>query len=427
MTKDMTNNHDDLRKSPQGKGRGISISNPPKGIFRTLGSRPIIVGVAVASLVLVIFIYSINERQKQLDYGEAARAQKSSGSRSQNMAEELTAGWQDLLLDDENTEVEIPAEEAETTTTESQLTCPALPKVDPPSLMDEEIQRIRLGKLKNYHTALDSGMLISISRPSSDEQASTPQMANYAAGGGGEELTTEQILIMQAQAAQYDPNMQIRKEAFLGENRAPMNYLPYTLKDQISPYEIKTGTIIPGVMVSGINSDLPGQIVGQVSQNIYDTALGRFLLIPQGAKLIGVYDSRIVLGQNRALIAWTRIVFPNGKTLELGTMPGADGLGYAGFSDKVDNHYWRIFGNALLLSLITAGTSYALPDDNKDNNNNDSSINDELRAAIATQMMVVGTNMITKNLNIQPTLEIRPGYRFNIMVNKDIVLYPWTL
>jgi type IV secretion system protein VirB10 len=151
---------------------------------------------------------------------------------------------------------------------------------------------------------------------------------------------------------------------------------PYT-REAGRRYEFKTGTVIPGVMVSGVNFDLPGSLIAQVSQNVYDTAIGRSLLIPQGFKLYGVYDSRVVYGQSRVLIAWNRIIFPDGSSVALGAMPGADIAGYAGFHDQVDNHYLRIFGSAVLMSLVTGGMS------------------------------------------CKPTLEIRPGYQFNVIVPKD--------
>jgi type IV secretion system protein VirB10 len=132
----------------------------------------------------------------------------------------------------------------------------------------------------------------------------------------------------------------------------------------VSPFELKTGTVIPGVMIGGINSDLPGQIVAQVRENVWDTATGHHLLIPQGARLVGTYDNQVTRGQSRVLVAWTRIIYPDGSSVDLGTMPGADQGGYAGFSDKVNNHYVRVFGDALLMSLFSAGIQLSQPKSN---------------------------------------------------------------
>jgi len=124
-------------------------------------------------------------------------------------------------------------------------------------------------------------------------------------------------------------------------------------------------------MISGINSDLPGSLIAQVSQNVYDTATGHHLLVPQGAKLYGVYDSRVVYGQSRVLVAWNRLIFPDGSAVTLGAMPGADISGYAGYEDLLNNHYLRIFGSAFLMSLVTGGTSYAMDNVSNSSDNSD--------------------------------------------------------
>ena len=188
-----------------------------------------------------------------------------------------------------------------------------------------------------------------------------------------------------------------------------------------SRFEIRSGAVIPGVMISGVNSDLPGQIMGQVSQNVYDTATGKYLLIPQGTRLVGTYSSDVIYGQSAVLIAWQRLVFPDGKALDIGSMPGADSAGYAGFRDQVNNHYVRIFASALLMSGVTAGISYS-----QDRNSSSGTgyqqptASSELSQALGQQLGQVTAQMIAKNLNIAPTLEIRPGYRFNIVVVKDL-------
>jgi type IV secretion system protein TrbI len=131
-----------------------------------------------------------------------------------------------------------------------------------------------------------------------------------------------------------------------------------------SPYELRAGFVVPGTLISGINSELPGQIMGQVAQNVYDTATGKYLLIPQGSRLVGSYSSSVVYGQSRVLVAWQRIIFPDGKAMDIGAMPGADSAGYAGFNDQVNNHYIRIFGSAFLMSGVIAGVSLSQPQQN---------------------------------------------------------------
>ena len=202
--------------------------------------------------------------------------------------------------------------------------------------------------------------------------------------------------------------------------------LPYTRKAG-ADLEIKTGTVIPGVMLTGINSDLPGSIIAQVSQNVFDTATGRHLLIPQGARLFGAYDSRIVYGQRRVLVAWNRVVFPDGSAVTLGAMPGTDMAGYAGYEDKVDNHYLRIFGSAVMMALITGGMSYSVDKLTPDNDSDKITAQGELGTALASQLGQATTRLLERNINIKPTLEIRPGYQFNIVATKDITFeQPYT-
>lgn len=184
-----------------------------------------------------------------------------------------------------------------------------------------------------------------------------------------------------------------------------------------SPYELRAGFVLPAILVSGINSDLPGQVIGQVSQDVFDTATGHWKLIPQGSRLIGQYSSDVAFGQARVLIAWQRIIFPDGKALDIGAMPGADGAGYAGFNDRVNNHLIRLFGSAFLLSGVTAGVALSQPDysyaDRRD-------ARSAMSEALGQQLGHATAQLIAKNMGIAPTLEIRPGYRFNVVVNKDL-------
>jgi type IV secretory pathway VirB10-like protein len=219
-----------------------------------------------------------------------------------------------------------------------------------------------------------------------------------------------------------DPNLQGRKESFAqGPNET--GYLGNVKQQPISPYELKAGTIIPAIMVSGIDSDLPGQIVAQVSQNVYDTKTGDYLLIPQGAKLVGVYDSRVAVGQERVQVIWNRLNFPDGSTLALGNMEGADEGGYTGLEDKVNNHLARIFGDSITLSLLSAGAQLSQPQNTSVNGA--PTAGQTVAAAMGQQFAATGSEITKRNMQIQPTLEIRPGFRFNVMINKDVVLDPY--
>jgi type IV secretion system protein TrbI len=197
-----------------------------------------------------------------------------------------------------------------------------------------------------------------------------------------------------------------------------------TVEPPRTPYELRAGFVIPATMISGIHSELPGQIMAQVSQRVYDTPTGHHLLIPQGTRLVGAYSSDIAYGQQRVLVAWQRLVFPDGKAMDIGAMPGADAAGYAGFNDTVDNHYWRIFGSALLMSAVIAGVSYSQQTLNNNGNTQlygqQQTASGALSQAIGQQFGTVIAQMVSKNMNIAPTLEIRPGFRFNVMVIRDL-------
>lgn len=183
-------------------------------------------------------------------------------------------------------------------------------------------------------------------------------------------------------------------------------------------YEIRAGSVIPATMISGINSDLPGQIVAQVSQDVFDTPTGRHRLIPQGSKLVGRYSNSVVMGQSRVLVAWQRLVLPDGKAIDIGAMEGVDSAGYAGFGDHVNRHYGRLFGSAILMSAIASGLTSSRVDPGNDPFGSSNAAS--LSQGLAQQIGDVASKMIEKNLSIAPTLDIRPGYRFNVMAVKDL-------
>jgi len=187
-------------------------------------------------------------------------------------------------------------------------------------------------------------------------------------------------------------------------------------------YQLRAGFVIPAVLLSGVNSEVPGTILAQVAQDVYDNATGTELLIPQGARLIGTYSSNVQYGQSRLFVVWQRIIFPDGRALDIGAEPGTDSAGFAGFKDRVDSHWARIFGSAVLMSAISAGIAYS-QDRNQINGNNFAPprFSDELSQAVGQQFGQAAAKLIEKNLDIAPTLKIRPGYRFSVLLIKDFV------
>lgn len=310
--------------------------------------------------------------------------------------------------------------------------------------MDER-ERLRMDKLRQLDEAV---------RARTTVQSTAPRSAGSAPAGGAplsrEEALTQIAALQQQADAQgrdnptsaYMARLQQLQAAGLGDTGARpaaaeslmtggKDYRQFDAQGQgdrwrldsrveapRSPYELRAGFIVPAMLISGINSDLPGQIVAQVSQDVFDTATGKWRLIPQGSRLVGQYSSDLLYGQSRVLVAWQRIVFPDGKAMDIGSMPGADSAGYAGLRDQVNNHYLRLFSSAFLMSGITAGIAISQPQTvNQDRRQSASSAMSE---ALGQQLGQVTAQLIARNINIAPTLEIRPGYRFNVIVTKDL-------
>jgi type IV secretion system protein VirB10 len=192
------------------------------------------------------------------------------------------------------------------------------------------------------------------------------------------------------------------------------------LEPAATPYILRTGAVIPGLLLSAMESELPGTIIAQVSQDVYDTPAGEYLLIPQGSRLVGEYSNAVQYGQARIFVAWQRIIYPDGSALDIGAMPGADEQGEAGFNDRVDNHFLRIFGSAILMSAVTAATNWATNHNQAGFNSNGYSASSALSEAVGQQLGQATAHLLDKNLSIAPTIKIRPGFRFNIIVTRDL-------
>lgn len=217
-----------------------------------------------------------------------------------------------------------------------------------------------------------------------------------------------------------DINGQENKKEFLNSEAGKKNYNMYQEFDAISQYEIKAGTIIPGIMITGINSDLPGVLVGNVREHVYDTVSGNYLLIPQGTRIVGSYDSAVTFGQSRILVAWQRLIFPDGRSINLENFSGTDLSGYAGLTGKVDNHTLKLFQAVVLSSMLGAGSAVATQDKNDDDNWRNAA-----GQGAGEQVIEIGANITNKILGIQPTITVAPGSRFNIIVHSDLILQPY--
>jgi type IV secretory pathway VirB10-like protein len=193
------------------------------------------------------------------------------------------------------------------------------------------------------------------------------------------------------------------------------------LEAPTTPYILRTGWVIPALLLTAMESELPGTITAQVSQDVYDSGTGNYLLIPQGSRLVGEYANAIQYGQSRIFVAWQRIIYPDNSALDIGAMPGADEQGEAGFRDRVDNHFLRTFGSALLMSAVTAAVNWSTNHNQAGFNGNGYSASSALSEAVGQQLGQATAHLLEKNLSIAPTLKIRPGFRFNILVVKDLI------
>jgi type IV secretory pathway VirB10-like protein len=280
-----------------------------------------------------------------------------------------------------------------------------------------EAQRQRMARLQARATALDSPLKVDIAdvaTVSSDPKISRAQSNDES---NAQDLYTAALQSGLGQG--MDPNGQASKEDFFNRDIKDLGYLPNQVVPQLSSFELKRGSVIPATLITGLSSDLPGRITAQVSQNVYDSATGHRLLIPQGAKLFGRYDSKVSFGQDRVLVVWTDLIFPNGSTLQIGGMAGTDAEGYGGFKDKTDRHLWRTFGSAALVALIGTGIDMSMPESSTLATQDTAS--DAARRNFAESFGRVAEQTISKNLNAQPTITIRPGYKFNVLVDQDIV------
>ncbi len=362
-----------------------------------------------------------------------------SGKAAMDQAREFTTGPEAGIVAPKDPEPETPAAPAlpavqEDRQEEKKDPPPAVPAAPDPEIpepprISEEVRKFREKRFRQVEAALDSPIKAQIEDVKTKPRSLEAEIAEVerqiaALGNQTGDAYAERLAAIRAVTeggtaeTDYSSRGDLSRMNQFGSvsgnwrNAAEMEAPPANL------CIVRTGSVIPATLVGGINSDLPGQIVGQVAQDVYDTPTGKYLLIPQGSRLVGEYSSQAQYGQLFAV--WQRIVFPDGRALDLGAMPGSSGAGYAGFRDRVNNHYIRIFGSAIMMSAILAGVEMTQEGQNAEQGSNQQRMSDALSEALGNQLGGVMAEMLSKNMNIAPTLEIRPGYRFNVMLVKDL-------
>ncbi len=283
----------------------------------------------------------------------------------------------------------------------------------------------RLAKLRDAEEAARASVFF---RSSGNGGAARPAAAASGSPGGQASVQAagnEPFNPMASAQAPTDPtaaqNLQAQKQAFVANAGDAATRNAGGLQLPSSPYQVMAGTIIPAALVTGINSDLPGQVIANVTEAVHDTATGRYLLIPQGSRLIGRYDSQVSFGQRRVLLVWTRLILPDTSSIALDRLPGIDPAGYAGLEDGVDWHWDRILAGAALSTLLGVGAELAAPESRTDGNR----VVIAARQGVQDTVNQVGQEITKRNMSIQPTLTIRPGFPMRVMVSKDLILRPY--
>lgn len=183
------------------------------------------------------------------------------------------------------------------------------------------------------------------------------------------------------------------------------------------PHVILAGSTIAGALVTGLSSDLPGQVIAQVTEDVFDSVTGNTRLIPQGARLLGTYDSKVGFGQDRALVIWNRLIYPDGRSIDLDQMTATDGTGASGIADRVDNHWGRIIKAGIVATLFGIGTELG-------DSGGDSAIAEAIRDSNGQTVGRAGDRLVERELEVRPTISIKPGARIRVLVNRDLLLEP---
>lgn len=363
---------------------------------RRLNNRPLAIVVTIGCLIAMTVGVVMLDRANRIK----ANVARNKGRAAVNLASEF-------MSPEEAGEVAPPAPEPEE---EPEEDASDVPEDVPPDVPDEGVppapqvseydKRIRDMRLRQIEAAINGQIQVRLE----DLQPKTGTLAN-------------EIASLEQQLAKLD-----------GQSNGMTVYQaasdkwknPGSVEAPATPFIIRTGSVIPATLQTEINSDLEGYITARVAVDVYDSPVGSHLLIPQNSRLFGKYESEIAYGQSRLFVVWNRIEFPDGKVLDIGEMPGTSGSGQSGFRDRVNHHFMRVFGSAILMSAIVAGVDMTQNNKSDGYGSNKQRMSDSLSEALGQNLGNVMVEMIRKNLNISPTIEIRSGYQFNVMLAKDL-------
>ena len=419
---------------------GAQNNQAASGIKR-VNRVPVILVIVLLVAFLGIIFFGLASRG--LYFGKDSGPDTSTGNPASTYADQIKRGVTDGIIGEPQRQTTFQPSPVETKRTQEKAANPFTPQAEQQrgsELEPEEVwrarlareqqeqvlreqQRQRMARMQARDSAYDAPLAIDRgkleARVQADDTAATRTATTTASANRNPSDLYAAALRAGLGGQNVDPNGQNSKEDFFNADLKDLGYLPNRVVPQQSAFELKRGSVIPATLITGINSDLPGRITAQVSQNVYDSATGHRLLVPQGTKLFGRYDSKVSFGQSRVLVVWSDIIFPNGSTLQIGGMAGTDAEGYGGFNDKVNNHYLKTFGSAVMIALIGTGIDMAVPQSSTLATQDTAS--DAARRNFAETFGRVADRTIQRNMDVQPTLQIRPGYKFNVLVDQDIV------
>jgi len=280
-----------------------------------------------------------------------------------------------------------------------------------PNAADEAAKAEQMRLAQQARQAAESGVLVQIADGSSAPSAPAvlPNSPPATTPGNAGQLNLDLA---------NDQNAQGRKLNFAQQKDQGGIYNPHALQEPASPYEVMAGSVISASLLTGLNSDLPGEVDGWVTQNVYDSVTGQILLIPQGSRLKGHYDSVIAFGQSRAFVVWQRIIMPDGSSVEIDNLAATDPAGYTGLEDDVDYHTWTLLKGIAMSTLLGVGAQVTFGSNNSD-------LVEAIRESAAESTNQAGQRIVEKDLNIQPTITVRPGWPLRVLVSKDIILKPY--
>jgi type IV secretion system protein VirB10 len=287
-----------------------------------------------------------------------------------------------------------------------------------PNAEDEAARAERLRLAQQAQQAREAGVFFQLNQRSGNAALPTGSSGASPTTAPGSPSAADAGLPHLNIDLERDQNDQQHKTDFVDQAVARDIYNDHALQTPASPYEVLAGTVISASLLTGLDSDLPGMVTAQVTEDVRDTITGRILLIPHGSRLIGAYDSVVAFGQSRALLVWQRIVMPDGSSIQIDNLPATDAAGYAGLEDQVDYHTWTLLKGIAMSTLLGVGTQVTF-------GNGQSNLVQAIQQSTQESANQAGQRIVEKDINIQPTITVRPGWPLRVIVHKDLILRPY--